>query len=119
MPRGDKRGPEGFGPMTGRALGYCAGNDRPGFAVDAAPQGRQRGFRGGARRAGRGMGYGRGYSFRNAGMNAPIYEEARPEESSTQAGAQNQVDRLENLANSLQNELEKIKTEINELKNDK
>ena len=45
MPRGDRRGPEGTGPMTGRALGYCAGNNQPGFAAEAAPQGAGRGFR--------------------------------------------------------------------------
>lgn len=32
MPRGDGTGPMGAGPMTGRALGYCAGLGRPGFA---------------------------------------------------------------------------------------
>lgn len=31
MPRGDKTGPEGAGPMTGRAAGYCAGHDVPGY----------------------------------------------------------------------------------------
>ena len=32
MPGGDRTGPLGRGPMTGRALGYCAGNNRPGYA---------------------------------------------------------------------------------------
>ena len=31
MPGGDRTGPRGFGPMTGRRAGYCAGYDRPGF----------------------------------------------------------------------------------------
>jgi len=31
MPRGDGTGPMGFGPMTGRAAGYCAGYGVPGF----------------------------------------------------------------------------------------
>ncbi|HOP39775.1 MAG TPA: DUF5320 domain-containing protein [Geobacteraceae bacterium] len=31
MPRGDGTGPLGFGPMTGRAAGYCAGYPAPGF----------------------------------------------------------------------------------------
>ncbi len=31
MPRGDGTGPAGMGSMTGRAAGYCAGYDRPGF----------------------------------------------------------------------------------------
>ena len=26
MPRGDKKGPAGLGPLTGRRMGYCAGN---------------------------------------------------------------------------------------------
>mgnify|MGYP001161538655 CR=1 FL=1 len=31
MPGGDRTGPWGAGPMTGRAAGYCAGHGRPGF----------------------------------------------------------------------------------------
>jgi hypothetical protein len=31
MPAGDRTGPLGFGPMTGRAAGYCAGYPVPGF----------------------------------------------------------------------------------------
>ena len=31
MPRGDRTGPAGMGPMTGRAAGYCAGYAAPGF----------------------------------------------------------------------------------------
>ena len=30
MPRGDRTGPDGMGPMTGRRMGYCAGYDMPG-----------------------------------------------------------------------------------------
>ena len=31
MPFGDRTGPMGMGPMTGRAAGYCAGYPVPGF----------------------------------------------------------------------------------------
>ena len=31
MPGGDRTGPGGMGPMTGRAAGYCAGYQVPGF----------------------------------------------------------------------------------------
>jgi hypothetical protein len=31
MPRGDRTGPAGAGPMSGRAAGYCAGYLVPGF----------------------------------------------------------------------------------------
>ena len=45
MPGGDRTGPTGMGPMTGRAAGYCAGLPTPGFIN--APGGR--GFGGGGR----------------------------------------------------------------------
>lgn len=31
MPRGDGTGPVGYGPMTGRRAGFCAGFCRPGY----------------------------------------------------------------------------------------
>lgn len=74
MPRGDGTGPAGRGPMTGRAAGYCAGYDAPGFADALGARGRAggagagRGVRAGAaaRAAGAvgvhsGAGPGRGY----------------------------------------------------------
>lgn len=62
----DKRGPDGRGPMTGRGLGYCAGNDQPGYEADGAPAGRGGGFgrrfgRGAGRGNGRGRGFGNGF----------------------------------------------------------
>ena len=59
MPGGDRRGPSGGGPKTGRGLGYCADNDQPGYASDQSTQGLGRGFRRGGR--GRGLGNGRGW----------------------------------------------------------
>ena len=32
MPGGDRTGPRGTGPMTGRAAGVCAGYGQPGYA---------------------------------------------------------------------------------------
>ena len=32
MPFGDGTGPGGYGPMTGRAAGFCAGYAVPGYA---------------------------------------------------------------------------------------
>ncbi|NLG28189.1 MAG: DUF5320 domain-containing protein [Chloroflexi bacterium] len=32
MPGGDRTGPRGLGPMTGRGAGYCAGYKTPGYA---------------------------------------------------------------------------------------
>jgi len=45
MPRGDRTGPMGAGPMTGRGAGYCAGYSAPGFANPTPRRGL--GFRGG------------------------------------------------------------------------
>ena len=57
MPRGDGTGPGGMGPMTGRAAGYCAGYNTPGFANPT--------FGGGYRGAGRGGFGGGGRGHRN------------------------------------------------------
>lgn len=59
MPRGDRTGPEGRGPKTGRGLGYCDGNDGPGYASDLPGMGMGRGPRDG-RGPGRGRGFGPG-----------------------------------------------------------
>ncbi len=42
MPGGDRTGPAGAGRMTGRAAGFCAGNDVPGYLDRAARGGRGR-----------------------------------------------------------------------------
>lgn len=62
MPAGDKTGPMGQGPMTGRAAGYCVGNSAPGCMNSVGGRGRRRrGMgQGGGRGMGRGMGGGRG-----------------------------------------------------------
>lgn len=60
MPWGDRTGPMGWGPMTGRGFGYCSGSEQPGFA---AGPGLGRGW-GGGRGRGRGFGPGRGFGRR-------------------------------------------------------
>jgi len=50
MPGGDRTGPLGYGPMTGRAMGYCAGYDIPGFANPCFGRGFGRGYGRGFRR---------------------------------------------------------------------
>ena len=61
MPGGDRTGPAGLGPMTGRSAGYCAGNQVPGSASAPGGRGRGAGGRGGGGRGGRG---GRGWRNR-------------------------------------------------------
>ena len=60
MPGGDRTGPAGMGPMTGRSAGYCAGYSVPGYMNPIPGRGFGRGFgRGGG--FGRGRGWGRGF----------------------------------------------------------
>lgn len=114
MPRGDRRGPDGAGPMTGRGLGYCSGNDQPGFTADEAPQGASRGFRNGKGR-GRGMGYGRAAGRSRGSYYAPAAENER-EDFNSQESKDREITRLENIANTLSSELEIVKNKIDELK---
>ena len=58
MPGGDRTGPRGQGPMTGRGLGYCNGYNMPGYS-----RGGGLGYGWGGR-FGRGRGYWRGGRFR-------------------------------------------------------
>lgn len=66
MPRGDRTGPTGMGPMSGRAAGYCTGFAMPGFANAWLGRGRGRGFGRGRGGWGRGFG-GRWGGFASAG----------------------------------------------------
>ena len=63
MPRGDRTGRFGFGPMSGRGFGYCAGYRHPGY------MGGGRGFG-----RGMGMGFGRGFGYSPPYMPEPISE---------------------------------------------
>lgn len=123
MPRGDRRGPEGRGPVTGRGLGYCTGNDQPGFAAEKAPQGAGRAFRNGAGRgpgfgrargAGRGQGRGLGFASGRGAVYAPAGEEP---DYDSEENKNREITRLENLANTLSSELEIVKKQIENLKN--
>jgi hypothetical protein len=74
MPRGDRTGPWGAGPLTGRGAGICAGYPTPGYANPAGgPCGWGRGWGGyggrgfGARRLGAG-GWGYRHWFYATGL---------------------------------------------------
>lgn len=64
MPRGDRTGPEGMGPMTGRGAGLCRGNDSPGYVSAGKDRfgisGNRSGGFGGRRRGCRNMFYATG-----------------------------------------------------------
>lgn len=76
MPRGDRTGPDGFGPRSGRGLGFCNGYDSPGYTKGSGrgmgnPWGRAfgRAF---------GRGFGRGFRGRAWGPYYDDYNAARP-----------------------------------------
>jgi hypothetical protein len=64
MPAGDRTGPMGMGPMTGRGAGYCGGYDDPGWANPGPRRAFGLGWGRGGLRAG-GGGWGRGFRHRN------------------------------------------------------
>ncbi|MBN2192555.1 MAG: DUF5320 domain-containing protein [Polyangiaceae bacterium] len=47
MPRGDRTGPGGLGPLSGREAGLCAGYPAPGFLNAGWGRGQGRGYGGG------------------------------------------------------------------------
>ena len=101
MPRGDGTGPLGQGPRTGRAAGYCAGYNVPGY-TNPAPG---RGFWGGG---------GRGRRFR--WVQGAVYPPAYPVLVQLyQMEPKDEMKYLENVAAQLKTELESITKRIEEL----
>ncbi|MBN2467690.1 MAG: DUF5320 domain-containing protein [Deltaproteobacteria bacterium] len=124
MPRGDGTGPAGFGPITGRGAGYCAGYAIPGFANPIPGRGYGGyggygfgfGFRGG-RGAGRGgrwssMPYG---WYGASGMPYGAVPTAATVPFTPGPTKQQEMDALKNQADYLAETLEGIKKRMTEL----
>ena len=116
MPGGDRTGPWGAGPMTGRAAGHCAGYGRPGFMN---PQfGRGHGSGGGwAGAHGRGgFGGGRGWRHWYHATGLPRWARfggAVP--PAVEPGPDEERRFLESQAAALQDELEAVRARLNVL----
>ena len=127
MPGGDRTGPMGAGPMTGRAAGYCAGYGVPGY-MNPVPGG-GRGFWRFGRGFGRGLGFGRGFGrgYRHwywatgvpgwarfggywPGAAVPWY--GQPASAGSREG---EVEDLKAQASELESELQAIRERISEL----
>jgi len=111
MPFGDRTGPQGLGPMTGRAAGYCAGYPAPG---------RGGWGRGGGWGAGRGRGRGRGFGWRATARGAPPYWGApyAPAYGPAYApsyGPEDEVTALKDQARYFEGALQDIKKRIEEI----
>jgi hypothetical protein len=118
MPKGDRTGPMGMGSMTGRAAGYCAGYEMPGYANPISGRGFGAGFNRG--RGGGISGFGGGRGRRNmfyatglpgyirfGGAGAPIVNLSINPEAAKQE--------LINRAEYMQKELEAIRKRIDEI----
>ncbi len=125
MPRGNRMGPDGFGPMTGRGAGYCAGFSAPGYANPMPGRGFGMGAgRGFGRGAGMGFGRGAGRGFRRGGYrnmcyggpgltpfgDYPAHPGAYP-----QPDPEWEKNALKNQAEALSSELDFIKARLEEL----
>jgi len=100
MPRGDRSGPAGQGPMTGRRLGYCAGYASPGFTRGmGAGMGRGYGNGWGFGRGGRGMG---GYGWETYPSVAPGAVNRETEINTLQSETRSLQERLNGLLNRLE-----------------
>jgi hypothetical protein len=117
MPGGDRTGPRGLGPMTGRATGYCAGFAAPGYANP----GSRAGFwcrRGGAGRGWRNQYYETGLTGwqRGAGWQGQTFAEGQPTGYDRQAMSHDQkLEALRIQAEHMQTTLETILKQIEEI----
>lgn len=108
MPFGDRTGPLGQGSRTGRAAGYCVGNNNPGSMTFNSYRGR-------------GIGGGRGgFGFRNqfyaTGMTRWQLENAPDEIMMSQPVLKtHDLAKLKNQITSLKKELENLTQKIKEL----
>lgn len=115
MPGGDRTGPMGMGPQTGRAAGFCAGYDGPGYMNPSF--GRGAGF-GGGRGGGRGMAFRRGRNFGGGQRGGWGWRSAGPNDVMTegQPSEQPALQALAERVTQLQAELSDVLERINQLK---
>jgi hypothetical protein len=110
MPYGDRTGPQGLGPMTGRGAGYCAGSSMPGYMNPGY---------------GRGGGRGRGYrhwfyatgmpGWARAGYGAPAYNGPAGYPYMPEMTAKDEMNMLRDQAKMLQDQLKDIQERISTL----
>lgn len=112
MPRGDGTGPAGMGSMTGRAAGFCAGYNVPGYVNPVS--GRGLGF-GRGRGFGRGLGFGRGFGWRANVPYAAPYAGNAPYYPASQYSAKDEGEFLKNQVKYLEEELKVSKERIKEV----
>ncbi len=116
MPGGDRTGPSGLGPKTGRAAGYCAGYPTPGY-MNSIP-GRGRGGFGRGWGRGRGRGGGRGFGWQGFAYpyENPYYTNAYPAMPyAPEINPQQEAAMLKEQSKALQEEINLVNQRIKEL----
>jgi len=111
MPRGNRTGPQGLGPMTGRGAGFCAGFRMPGFANALFGRGAGGGRQafGGGGRGWRNWFYATGLpGWMRLGGYAGQY--SQPDPDLEKQALRNQADVLQNELDSIRKRLEEIET---------
>ncbi|HDL90536.1 MAG TPA: hypothetical protein ENG14_06500 [Thermodesulforhabdus norvegica] len=118
MPAGDRTGPLGLGPRTGRGAGFCSGYGVPGY-MNPWP-GRGWGWRGRGRGWGGGFGYGRGRGWRwrhFAWWGYPPWSWGGPW-GPFEGNPEAERDYLRNEAEALREELNRIEKRLSELESE-
>lgn len=111
MPYGNRMGPDGMGPGTGRGMGFCAGFDRPG-CYNYAGRGMGRGrnsVTGTAPGFSRGAGRGRAGFYNSPERAAGFYQEKGF------SGNMGENEILKEMEENLENELAAVKSRIKTL----
>ena len=109
MPRGNRTGPWGEGPRTGRGLGICSGYDTPGFMQPGPGRGLGMGL-GFRRGAGPAFGWGRGLrqTWRRGATGGYPYAPPQPR-------PEDELRALKEEAETLTDHLEQLNRHIEEL----
>ena len=113
MPGGDRTGPRGLGPMTGRAAGYCAGYPAPGYMNGIPGRGRGGFGRGGGRGRGWGRGFGMGFGRQGFAYpyEVPYYGNAYPAAPyAPEITPQQEASMLKEQAKAMQEEINSLYT---------
>ncbi len=119
MPGGDRTGPTGMVPMTGRRAGYCAGHPLPGYANPVGGRGHGFGF---GRRWGRdwgcggfGRGMGRGFRRGFGGFYGPYADPDYGNPAAPEMSPKQEVEMLKEQAKAMQDELNAVNERIREM----
>jgi hypothetical protein len=128
MPGGDRTGPSGMGPMTGRKMGLCSGDTVPGYAnrfpVGAGARGNRAFGRGGG---GGGRGWRNWYhatglpGYIRSARGMPAWGRPAVQDMNTDApgpSTAGELDMLKAQSKQLAESLKEIEKRIEELKSD-